>query len=478
MRKIVIGFYKRAAVALFSFLALFAMANAMAAPARPNVLVVIADQWRFEALGFAGNPDVKTPNLDRLAHESVRLETAVSGLPVCTPMRASFMTGQRPLTDGVFMNDVALNPNAETIAKVFRKAGYDTGYVGKWHLNGDGRSAFIPPERRQGFDYWKVLECTHDYNHSFYYANDPVLREWEGYDAIAQTRDVENYLRSRRGSAKPFFLVLAWGPPHSPYNTAPKKFRELYKPDQLSFRPNVPGAVRAKAGEMLAGYYAHCSALDACLGGLWQALREAGLDKNTILLFTSDHGDMLGSHDLYRKQKPYDESIRVPLLVHWPAGLKPRFSGLDAPINSEDLMPTILGLCRLPIPKSVQGKDFSRYLRGGRAPGDGSALITCIAPFGEWSRQKGGKEFRGLRTARYTYCRDLHGAWLLFDDRVDPFQTNNLAGAPAAAKLVRKLDKALVKKLAREHDEFLSGDQYIQRFGYVVNSNGTVPYAR
>ena len=107
----------------------------------------------------------------------------------------SLLTGQRPLTHGVFLNDVPLNPEAVTIAKVLRAAGYDTGYIGKWHVNGDGRSAFIPPERRQGFDYWKVLECTHDYNHSAYYADGPEKLYWEGYDAIAQTQDAQQYLR-------------------------------------------------------------------------------------------------------------------------------------------------------------------------------------------------------------------------------------------------------------------------------------------
>jgi len=187
----------------------------------PNILLVIADQWRAEAFGYAGNRDVKTPNLDRLQHEGVQFVNAVSGMPVCSPMRASFLTGQRPLTHGVFLNDVPLNPEATTIAKVLQAAGYDTGYIGKWHLNGDGRSNFIPRERRQGFDYWKVLECTHDYNRSAYYADGPEKLYWEGYDAIAQTRDAQQYLRGHAHAEKPFFLVLAWGPPHDPYFTAP-----------------------------------------------------------------------------------------------------------------------------------------------------------------------------------------------------------------------------------------------------------------
>ena len=127
----------------------------------PNVVFVLADQWRAQAFGFAGDANVKTPHLDRLASQSVRCVNAIAGIPVCCPTRASLLTGQRALTTGVFLNDVPLNPQAVTLAKELRRAGYLTAYIDKWHLNGDGRSRFIPWERRQGFEYWKALECTH-----------------------------------------------------------------------------------------------------------------------------------------------------------------------------------------------------------------------------------------------------------------------------------------------------------------------------
>ena len=234
----------------------------------PNILFVLADQWRAEAFGYAGNRDVRTPNLNRLQHEGIQFLNAFAGMPVCCPTRASLLTGQRPLTHGVFLNDVALNPEAVTIAKVLGAAGYDTAYIGKWHVDGHGRSNFIPRERRQGFDYWKVLECTHDYNHSAYYADGPEKLYWEGYDAMAQTRDAQQYLRDHAQAQKPFILVLAWGPPHDPYFTAPEKYRALYDPEKLTLRPNVPAEGRANARKTLAGYYAHCTALDDCFGEL------------------------------------------------------------------------------------------------------------------------------------------------------------------------------------------------------------------
>jgi arylsulfatase A-like enzyme len=452
------------------------MACFSAPPSKPNILLIIADQWRAQAFGFAGDPNVKTPNLDQLANESVRFINAVAGVPVCCPTRASIFTGQRPLTTGVFLNDVPLDPNAVTIAKVLSKEGYDTGYIGKWHLSGDGRSKFIPRERREGFDYWKVLECTHDYNHSYYYADGPEKLLWQGYDAIAQTADAANYIRSHGGGKKSFFLVLAWGPPHDPYQSAPEKYRALYSPAKITLESNVPEAMMTEARRMLAGYYAHCSALDDCVGDLRAILKETGLDKNTLLLFTADHGDLLGSHGGRNKQQPYDESIRVPLLLHWPAGLGAASRKLDAPINSEDLMPTILGLCGTGISPTVEGIDYSSYVRGGPNPSDSATVISCVAPFAQWNRRIGGREFRGIRTTRYTYVRDLNGPWLLFDNQNDAGQMTNLIGKVEFTTLQSELDATLKRKLAAGHDEFLPASDYIRKWNYEVNRDGTVPY--
>jgi arylsulfatase A-like enzyme len=449
---------------------------AATASSRPNILFILADQWRAQALGYAGDPNVRTPHLDALEHSSVNCTSAVAGIPVCCPTRASLITGQRPLTHGVFLNDVPLNPKAESIAKVLARAGYDTGYIGKWHLNGDGRSAFIPRERRQGFDHWKVLECTHSYNQSFYYADGPEKLLWPGYDAIAQTRDAESYLRDHAKTNKPFFLFLAWGPPHSPYQTAPPEYRSKYQADQMTLRPNVPAAMSKQVRSSLAGYYAHCTALDDCIGDLLQTLRETGLAENTILIFTADHGDLLGSHGGFNKQQPYDESIRVPLLIHWPKGLGGTGRRLDAPINSEDLMPTLLGLCKVRIPKSVEGIDYSDYLRGGKNPSDNTTVIACAAPFGQWPRRAGGREYRGIRTNRHTYVRDLNGPWLLFDSQADPYQTNNLANLPEHGPLQAKLDAILSRKLKQSGDKFLPAEDYIHKWGYIVDETGTVRY--
>jgi arylsulfatase A-like enzyme len=448
---------------------------AAGAPGRkPNVVFVFADQWRAQAAGCAGDLNVRTPTVDRLAAEGLRFTTAVSTCPVCSPYRASLLTGRYPLTHGVFLNDVPLGTEAISIAKAFKGAGYRTAYIGKWHVDGHGRSAFIPPERRQGFEFWRAMECTHTYNRSFYYADENVKLLWDGYDAAAQTREAQGYIRQHAGK-EPFLLMLSWGPPHNPYETAPEKYAQRYKPEDLALRPNVPPEAAARARKDLAGYCAHIAALDDCMADLWQTLRECGIEDETVFVFTSDHGDMLGSQGEQRKQRPYDEAALVPLIIHWPRLGKGRT--ITAPIGTPDLMPTLLGLAGLDIPKTVEGNDFSGHLRGGPAPGDGAALFACYAPFGEWTRAAGGREYRGVRTMRHTYVCSLDGPWLLFDNEADPYQMKNLCGDPRHADLQKQLEELLQQKLRQTHDDFQPAKEYIAKWKYVTDKSGTVPYA-
>jgi arylsulfatase A-like enzyme len=387
------------------------------------------------------------------------------------------MTGRRPLSHGVFLNDVQLPDDEVTIAEILAARGYRTAYVGKWHLDGHGRSSYIPAERRQGFEYFKALECTHNYNRSFFYAgDDPTKRQWVGYDACAQTEDAIGFMRRHGRAERPFLLVLSWGPPHNPYETAPERFRAMYQPDEIQLRANVPSERAEVARRELAGYYAHCTALDDCVGELWRALAELEIERDTILVFTSDHGDMLHSQGEVRKQRPWDESIRVPLLVRYPRLFGQTGRRLDAPINSEDIMPTLLGLIGESVPPSVEGMDFSGYMQGGKDPSDGAALLTCPAPFGEWTRNRAGREFRGVRTRRYTYVRTLDGPWLLYDNHEDPYQLDNLVGQSRHGDLQAKLDAVLRRKLKDTRDKFLPGAAYVEKWGYPIDPTGTVPY--
>lgn len=446
---------------------------------KPNVLIILTDQWRAQATGYAGDPNINTPNLDSLASKSVNFKNAVSGMPVCSPFRASLITGQRPLTHGVFMNDVQLDTAAVTMGKLFSKAGYDTGYIGKWHLDGHGRLSFIPPgKRRQGFDFWKANECTHNYNHSVYYDNDnPAQKVWEGYDTFDQTDAAVSYLTDRNKESKPFSLILSYGTPHAPYQTAPEAYKNRFHPDSMQLRENVPEEMREQVKKDLAGYYAHIAALDDMVGRLITNLRETEQLDNTIIVFTSDHGDLLGSQGAYKKQQPYDESIRVPMLWRIPEHLKITPGEKEALLNSEDILPTLLALCDISIPNTVEGMNYKDYLEG-KEEINRDALIACVQPFGQWNRvSHGGREYRGLRTARYTYARDLNGPWVLFDNEKDPYQMTNLVNNTEYSELQYELENRLSLRLKENGDKFLSGMEYINKWGYPVDSTGTVPYA-
>jgi len=443
---------------------------------KPNVIYVFADEWRAQDTGYNGNKDVNTPNLNKLARESINLFNTISCCPVSSPYRGSLLTGQYPLTTGVFVNDVQLDPEAMTLSKVFKSAGYKTAYIGKWHLDGHGRNSYIPPERRQGFDYWKVLECTHDYNNSYYWDNENGKKKWDGYDAFAQTTDAIRYIKEAAKSDRPFFLVLSWGPPHTPLQEAPARFKNLYKDKTLRLRPNVPSELKEKAISDLIGYYGHMSALDSCIGELQAAIRKAGIETNTIFVFTSDHGDMLNSHGYSFKQRPYEESINVPFLIKYPEAFGTKGISNDMLLNTPDIMPTLLGLCRLSVPASVQGDDKSGILLGKTADTTEAVLISCYQPFGQWTRNMGGKEYRGLRTKQYTYVRDLDGPWLLFDNKTDSFQMNNQVNRTEYEAIQKKLEKKLSELLHKTNDDFLSGIEYIKKWGYVVDETETVPY--
>lgn len=446
---------------------------------QPNVVFVLTDQWRAQDLGFVGNDQVKTPAIDALSQEAVVFTNAVSNIPVCGPARASLMTGKYPLSHGLFYNDKPMLTEEECIAEVYKEHGYQTAYIGKWHINGHapgvsnrvGRSQPVPADRRQGFDYWKVHECTHNYNNSVYFDEEDVKHKWEGYDAIAQTKNGIEYMKANKDN--PFVLFLSYGPPHAPYNSAPKKYRDMYEGMDIKLRPNVPESKVEKATEAIRGYYAHMSALDYCVAELQTAIKELGIEDNTIFVFTSDHGDMIYSHDQTKKQKPWEESIMVPFMMKYPAKLKGG-EELTKVFSYPDIMPTLLSMCNLPIPASVEGIDYKGQLYGEEELDVDGAFITCPVPFHQWKYLAGGREYRGIRTEKYTYAKDLKGPWLLYDNLKDPYQMNNLVGNADYAELQADLEAKLQKMLDARGDEFLPGEEYMKAWGYHWDNNDSI----
>ena len=445
---------------------------------RPNIVFVLADQWRAKATGYAGDLNVKTPNLDRLAKESLNFCNVVSVCPVCTPYRAALMTGRFPTSTGMFINDAYLPSEELCLAEVLKAAGYATGYIGKWHLDGHGRSSFIPPERRQGWDYWKVAECEHNYNHSHYYAgNAPEKKYWPGYDSYAQTKDAQEFLHAHAVADQPFVLFLAFGTPHFPHAAAPEELKQRYPPERIQLLPNVPAEQQAAARREGQGYYAHCTALDKCLGDLVATLAETQLAQNTIFIFTSDHGEMLGSHNIKptQKQVAWDEAARVPFLLRFPAAHGATGRVVKTPLTTPDIFATLLGIAGVPLPTTAEGADLSGLVRNPQAAPDHVALYMGVAPFANVDPAD-NKAYRAIRTSRHTYVRHLEGPWLLFDDEHDPNQMNNLVGKPENAALQQELETRLQAELKKIGDDFRAPQDYLDAWGYDVRSGQSISY--
>ena len=439
---------------------------------KPNVVFILTDQWRASAFGYTGNKIVRTPNIDRLAQESVNFTNAVSVCPVCTPYRAALLTGRYPTSTGMFVNDIYLPSEEVCMAEIYQQAGYGTAYIGKWHLDGHGREDNVEPERRQGFEYWKGLECSHDYNRMPYYENDdPVKKYWEGYSPYAESKDAQRYLEEHSKDKKPFLLFVSFATPHFPHNSAPQEFKDLYPLSGLKLDPNVPDSLREIVLTELQGYYAHCTATDHAIGDLINKIKSLGLSKNTIVVFTSDHGEMMGAHGRlpFRKQLAWAESAHIPFLIRLPGMDKDHSAAISSPLTTPDILPSLLGLCGIKIPGSIEGTDLSAIIKAPSNQKDRAALFMSVCPF---DVNYPDKEYRAIRTTRYTYARTPEGPFMLFDHLQDPWQMNNLADKPEASEIQQELDNQLNRELLSIHDEnFTTRDVYLKKWGLELNKD-------
>jgi arylsulfatase A-like enzyme len=461
------------------------MTTGASSRSRPNVLFVLTDQWRAAALGCMGNEEVHTPNVDRLAEEGLTFERAYTPKPMCTPARASLLTGTYPHTNRVLHNQLRLPAERPTVADALGAAGYDTGYVGKWHLDGLN-SLYVPPERRGGFDFWEGFNTvSHDYDGHPRFDEDGDVTWEEGYQPAVQTDVAVDYLEGRATATDPFFLFLSWGPPHPPKGgwraaDAPDEYTDLYDPAALTLRPNVPEdgiALRphlpprdaAQVRRDLVEYYGYISSLDDQVGRLLDALDRFGLAEDTLVVFTSDHGEMLGSHGRYNKGAPFEESIHVPLVFRRPGAVDAGRRS-DALVSLNDLTPTLASLCGAEIPDGVQGRDYAAHVRGEPSAETADAVyvqdwrvendVPDEPDWGPW-----GQPWRLVRTDRYALMLDrtLETVYL-FDVEADPYQTTNLAGDPSVADVEERLRERLFE-FAHETDDrrFVVRHLYVEK---------------
>lgn len=450
---------------------------------KPNVIWVLVDQMRAQAMSHRLDPNVSTPNLDRMAMEGINFTHAISGTPLCSPFRGSLLTGKYPHRSTVPALHSPMSTEVNTIAHTLRDNGYKTGWFGKWHLDGNrpeldlndpGNGAairYIPTERRGGFEDWCAYENNnqpfHCYVHTDNAKGEPASFKLPGYETDALTDLFIDWLKRQAEpnlSNQPFFGVLSVQPPHDPY-VAPEEEMKRHRPAEVKLYPNVPciQAIEERARVELAGYYAAIERIDFCVGRIRDTLLKLGLDQETYVMFFSDHGDMHGAHGQFRKMAPWEESIRIPFLVSGPTrrSYKPKRS--NALVNHVDIAPTTLGLCGIPVPEEMEGFDYSNVILDPSLNSDSavmpeSAYISLPVP---QAIQKGlfeegiDRPFRGVVTRDgWKYVAVEHQPWLLYNLNDDPYEMVNLAYSKFHRPHLAKLHGMLKDWIARTGDHF------------------------
>lgn len=457
-----------------------------------NLLVILSDQLRRRSLSCYGDPNIVTPNIDRLASEGVVLDNAVSTYPVCVPFRFSFMTGESAHSRDVPSIDYRMSPAERTLADVFNDGGYHTAYVGKWHLNGrhvrhkdlpGHRADLLPvlPKYQGRWQKWLGFELANNPHDTHYFEDDdPTPRKLPGYQTDGLFDLAMNHLQKGWDRTRPFACVLSVEPPHFPLQ-APSDLEEKWLSKELKDPPNYmkqhewTAPWMDKPAESLDEadirrkrrlYYAMVENLDNNVGRMIAFLENENLLDDTVVVFLADHGEMQGAKGLYPQEKswPFEESNGIPFIVRDPRHPERAGQRLSAPINTEDIYPTLAGLLDIDPRKDCVGTNCAPWIRGLReAPKRPGVIIENVKEPRSF-HQMHGVEYRGLRTERYKYVvyRHKHGSitpWLLFDLHRDPYEENNLANRAEHAVLQKQLADTLLQTLKKTEDGFLLTDR-------------------
>ncbi len=443
---------------------------------RPSLVYVFADQLRYQSCGYAGDEYARTPNIDRLAGQGINFRNAISSSPVCAPYRASLLTGKCQSSTGMVINELRLSPAHECFGHVLTRHGYQTAYIGKWHLwanqlghHEETINGFVPPgPYRMGFGgFWAAYNFNHQYYRAPYFKDDMERQIHKGYEPDSQTDMAIEFIRWAAQQSRPFALFLSWGPPHDPWgwDNAPPEHADLFRDVNIPLRRNYseikdpyadawgtpPDDYKEVVHRYQRVYYAQAANLDWNLGRLVKVLDEEGLADQTVLVFTSDHGEMFGSHGRRAKYIFYEEAARVPFLVRWP-GRIPAGSQSAACLGTPDIMPTLLSLLRLPTPKAVEGMDLSHLALGTSGPEPDAAFLQGMGTTAAWSD---GTEWRAVRDKQYTYAiyrRDRRE--LFFDNVADPFQMKNIAADRAHRPTLTHYRQKLQSWMRERNDGF------------------------
>ena len=449
----------------------------------PNLVFVFTDQQSYDMLGCYGNRQIVTPNLDGFARQGIRFTCCFSNSPVSTPFRGMLMTGRHPLYNGAFANDKPLIPgHGKKFAEVLADAGYVTAYVGKWHLLGGDRNRPVPEDMRYGFGpTFYTNNCHVNFNAGacFYYNDAGEKVFFDDWEVFGQTRQALGFLESQRGSDHPFALFVSWHPPHDWGKFKGEDGRMHYRydaPGELMARYDR-GSIRMRPGtestpdrqRMYHGYMASVTGIDMAFGQLMEKLQEIGADENTLVVFTSDHGDMLEFSEAAKpKEVPHDYSCRVPLMMRMPEQLSAGDTS-SLLIGALDIMPTVLGLLELRVPDECHGQDLSEEILSGDE--DAVEYVPLWLYHGEG--------YRGVITRDFTFAmqpstKRANMFNVLFDRNKDPHQLRNLFDDPEYVDVKKRLTGLTLEIMERYKDRFWSFDDFTEAMpGSRWNANRT-----
>ncbi|MEM7537131.1 MAG: sulfatase-like hydrolase/transferase [Chloroflexota bacterium] len=430
---------------------------------KPNIIVFFTDQQRWDSTGVHGNPLGITPNFDRMAQRGTHLFNTVTCQPVCGPARSCLQTGQYATTTGCFRNSIPLPQDARTLAHFFSEGGYDTGYIGKWHLANRESIGPVAEEERGGYDYWlasNVLEFTSDAYNTVMYNNDNEAVKMPGYRVDAQTDAAIRYIDNHQNgpdseNEKPFFLFLSYIEPHHQNHIddypPPDGYREQYAgrwtpPDLL--------ALGGSSQQHLGGYYGMIKRLDEALGRLFDALKSLGMADNTIVLFTTDHGCHFKTRNGEYKRSCHESSVRLPTAICGP--------GFDSGgqihemVSLLDMPPTLLEGAGLPVPEQMQGRSVVQLVNRDKTDWPEEAFIQI-------SEAQVG---RAVRTKRWKYgvdAPDKHGGrdsgsdvyveQYLYDLEYDPYELTNLIGVASHREVADVMRGRLIRRMVEAGED-------------------------
>ncbi len=457
---------------------------------KPNLIYVFADQWRYQAIGCNQQDQVITPNIDRFCEESINFTNAYSTFPLCSPHRGSLLTGKYPFTIGLWTNckigleeKIMLKPQETSIANVLKENGYQTGYIGKWHLDSSEQNfeknpksgasnwdAYTPPgERRQGFDYWLSYGANDQHLNPHYWTDTCEKIFPNKWSVEFETDKAIEYIQQSKED--PFVLFLSYNPPHLPYELVPDRYYDKFKDMEMVYRDNVPKELRTEDLEKKSKqYFAAVYGVDEQFGRLLDYLKENEMEENTIVVLSADHGEMLGSQGLMQKNVWYEESIHIPLMIRQKNVISPKKS--DVIFSSPDHMPTLLGIMGADIPETCQGYNHMNSIFGtdDMAPTD---MFICSYPGMKEMVSKFEKKglahksygWRGVKTKTETYVvyngydPEEQQVEYYYDDETDPYQLNpKVIGAGCKEEKIVSIKNRLKHYLEITHDPFKWGN--------------------